>query len=37
MAIVKASKNQSDAQAFADFLASSEAATIFSKYGFIPL
>lgn len=37
MAIVKASKNQSAAQSFAEFLASPEAAKVFSKYGFEPL
>lgn len=37
MAIVKASKNQSAAQAFSEFLSSSEAAAVFTKYGFDPL
>jgi molybdate transport system substrate-binding protein len=37
MAIIKASKNQSAAKAFADFLASPEAAKVFSKYEFEPL
>ncbi len=37
MSIIKASKNQKEAQAFADFLASSEAAAVFSKYQFNPL
>lgn len=37
MAIVKASKNQSAAQAFSEFLSSSEAADVFTKYGFDPL
>lgn len=36
MAIVKASKNQSAAQAFSEFLSSSEAAAVFTKYGFDP-
>jgi molybdate transport system substrate-binding protein len=36
MAIIKASKNQTEAKAFADYLSSSEAASIFSKYEFIP-
>lgn len=34
MAIVKASKNQTAAQAFCEFLSSSEAADVFNKYGF---
>ena len=34
MAVIKASKNQSAATTFADYLASSEAATVFSKYEF---
>lgn len=37
MAIIKASKNQSAARDFANFLASPEAAQIFSKYQFEPL
>ena len=37
MAVIKASKNQDAAQAFADFLASSEAAAVFSKYEFTTL
>lgn len=37
MAIIKASKNQTAARNFADFLASPQAAKVFSKYGFEPL
>jgi molybdate transport system substrate-binding protein len=37
MAIIKASKNQTAAKAFADFLYSSEASVVFSKYQFKPM
>jgi molybdate transport system substrate-binding protein len=37
VAIVKGSQNQSAAQAFSEFLSSSEAAAVFTKYGFDPL
>lgn len=37
MAIIKASQNQAEAQAFADFLASDEAAAVFAEHGFVPL
>ncbi len=37
IAIIKASQNQAEAQAFADFLASDEAAAVFAEHGFVPL
>lgn len=36
-AIVRASRNQSSAQAFLEFLSSPEASAVFTKYGFEPL
>ncbi|NLV16633.1 MAG: molybdate ABC transporter substrate-binding protein [Syntrophomonadaceae bacterium] len=37
MAVIKASQNQAEAQAFAEFLTGQEASAVFSKYGFEPI
>ncbi|NLB19174.1 MAG: molybdate ABC transporter substrate-binding protein [Syntrophomonadaceae bacterium] len=37
MAVIKASQNQAEAQAFAEFLTGSEASAMFAEYGFKPV